>query len=362
MEPVRHSNISKLRPASDSTLCALSLSLFAPLREPLLFRAKAQRGAKAQRRDLRFYKILFTLLSVCFAASSVGGKARLAVLDMGATETAQRVTDKLVRSLAADAGGLAVMDREEGRMAARGIGYTGSLNLTVEEARDLGEAIGCDFYLTGDAQTLRRSSSSRPVFFESYASIFIVSARTGRLILWDRPAFEAATASEAEKLLLAELVQRAARYALAIQAAVEGERNERELAVTRGAPVIEEVPEETAPQSKGLRLPAPYRRLRPVYPETAARAEAEATVDVLVDIDAGGEVSRIEVVRWAGFGLDESAVNTIRQMHFRPAMRDGVPLPMRVLLRYNFQRPKKETGEKENAGKGEEGKGGKGNR
>jgi TonB family protein len=127
------------------------------------------------------------------------------------------------------------------------------------------------------------------------------------------------------------------------------------LSVTRGAPVIEEVPEETSPQAKGLRLPAPYRRLRPIYPETAARAEAEATVDVLVDIDAAGEVSRVEVVRWAGFGLDEASVHIIRQMHFRPAMRDGVPLPMRVLLRYNFQKPKKEDVEKAEEVKGRNG-------
>ena len=39
--------------------------------------------------------------------------------------------------------------------------------------------------------------------------------------------------------------------------------------------------------AEGLRLPRPYRRLVPAYPETAARAEAEATVDVLVDLDRG---------------------------------------------------------------------------
>jgi TonB family protein len=92
--------------------------------------------------------------------------------------------------------------------------------------------------------------------------------------------------------------------------------------------------------------------VHPVYPETAARAEAEATVDVLVDLDAEGEVTRVEVMRWAGFGLDDSTVNTIRQMHFRPATRDGVPLPMRVLLRYNFQRPAKEVKDKSKKAQG----------
>ncbi len=279
------------------------------------------------------------------AAETQARRTRLAILEPGATETSRRAAEKIAHALAADRE-LSLLDRDESGAAARGVGYAGSLNLTLEEARDLGAAIGCDFYLTGDAQTIRRSSSARPVFYESYASLFLVSARTGRLIMWERPSFDADKADAAEKLLLAELLQRAPRYAAAIRAAQESERNERELAVTRGAPVIEEVPEETSPQSQGLRLPAPYRRQRPAYPDTAARADAEATVDVLVDIDAAGEISRVEIARWAGFGLDEATLNTVRQMHFRPAMRNGVPLPMRVLLRYNFLRPKKQDEEK----------------
>jgi len=78
---------------------------------------------------------------------------------------------------------------------------------------------------------------------------------------------------------------------------------------------------------------------KPPYPESAARAEVEATVDVLVDIDARGEVGRIEIARWAGYGLDQSVLDTVKQMHFFPAMRNRVAIPMRVLLRYNFRKP-----------------------
>jgi len=88
-----------------------------------------------------------------------------------------------------------------------------------------------------------------------------------------------------------------------------------------------------------VRAPRPYRRLKPPYPESAAHAEIEATVDVLVDIDARGEVGRVEVVRWAGYGLDQSVVETARQLHFFPAQRDGAAIPIRVLLRYNFRKP-----------------------
>jgi TonB family protein len=79
--------------------------------------------------------------------------------------------------------------------------------------------------------------------------------------------------------------------------------------------------------------------LQPSYPDSAAAAEVEAVVDVLVDLDSNGEVGNVQVARWAGFGLDEATVATVRQLHFFPAMRNGTAIPLRVLLRYNFRKP-----------------------
>jgi TonB family protein len=136
--------------------------------------------------------------------------------------------------------------------------------------------------------------------------------------------------------------ERRQRYAGAIRRAQEDERNQRALAQSHSTPVIEDAPAEAEAEAQGLRLPQPYRRQRPPYPEEAARVELEATVDVEVEIGADGEVMRVDVVRWAGFGLDEATVQTVRQLHFRPAMRGRTPVPMRVLLRYNFRKPPKQ--------------------
>jgi TonB family protein len=271
---------------------------------------------------------------------------RVAVLDAGAGATAARVSERLAK-LVSEAGAgsgrrLSLLDRGMARAAARGAGYAGSLNMTLAEARSLGASIGCDFYLTGDAQTIRRTSSTRPVYFESYASIFIVSSRTGGLVLWERPAAEADTAAAAEASLLALLDAKAgARYASALTSAFEHE--ERERLNTSNAEeqesVIDLSNDEEAAARTDMREPAPYRRLRPAYTEAAYRAEAEATVDASVEIGGDGEVRDVEIVRWAGFGLDEEVASTIRRMHFRPAERDGEPLAVRVLLRYNFRRP-----------------------
>jgi TonB family protein len=124
-----------------------------------------------------------------------------------------------------------------------------------------------------------------------------------------------------------------------IRKAREQEREDRALISNASVPLIEEAPgDDTVAANQGLRMPRPYRRLRPTYPESAAVADAEGTVDVLVDVGADGEVLKVDVARWAGFGLDDITVATVRQMHFFPAMREGKSIPMRVLLRYNFRK------------------------
>lgn len=290
--------------------------------------------------------ILCIALSPALAASAQENRrVSVAVLEMGGTPTAARVTErlsKLLASLKIKGATLALLDRGMSAAAARGVGYAGSLNLTLAEARSLGAAVGCDFYLAGDAQTVRRSSSTRPTYFEAYASVFVVSAHTGRLVQWDRPAAEADTAEEAERALLAKLEGGAQLYADAAVNAAEREERER-FAIEEGetASVIDLSTDEGAASHRDLREPAPYRRLRPAYTDAASRAEAEATVDAVVEIGTDGEVAGVRVVRWAGFGLDEEVVATVRRMHFRPAQREGEPVPVRVLLRYNFRKPPK---------------------
>ncbi|MEP6818423.1 MAG: energy transducer TonB [bacterium] len=267
----------------------------------------------------------------------------LAVLDFGDSALARQAADKVAANLKRETS-LVVLDHDQVRAAARGTGYAGSISLSLSEARDLGAALGCDFFILGDAQTLRRSPSTGPVYFESYASIFVVSARTGRLVRWDRPNLRAAAAVAAEQALLAQLANGHTDppYTISIHRAQEEERGERELTTAEQIPVIEAAPDDDkSAAAEGLRLPRAYRHLIPAYPETAARAEVEATVDVLVDLDATGEVTRVAVARWAGFGLDEATVDTVRRLHFFPAMRNGVAIPIRVLLRYNFRKPPK---------------------
>jgi TonB family protein len=282
---------------------------------------------------------LLLLASNVYASSN--GRPTISVLDFGKTSSGKLAAETIRTHLRAT-GELLVVDADLSRSAAMGVGYAGSLNLSVSEARDLGAALATDFYLVGDAQTLRRSSFKRPVYYESYCSLFLVNSRTGRLVAWERPSFESGEATSAEELLSQHLSSEdfLQRLLVAIRRASEDERSQRLIITPPATPVIEEAPDDKkTAEAQGLRVPRPYRRLRPEYPESAARAEVEAIVDVLVDVDAAGEVGEVQVARWAGFGLDEATIATVKQMHFFPAMKNGTAIPMRVLLRYNFRKP-----------------------
>lgn len=265
----------------------------------------------------------------------------IAVVGFGDSQTANKVTEQISELLRAN--DFRITDSDRARAAAKGVGYNGSLNMTLEDARNLASAIGCDFFITGNAQTLRRSPSTSPVYFESYASLFLVSARTGKLVFWERQEFRRPTAIEAERTLLNALSAATTRerYQSTIRRIAEEERNFRATAIDRSAPVIELMPD--ADTTTGVRAPRPFRRPKPPYPDAAAYDQVEATVDALVDIDANGKVGGIEIARWAGYGLDESVINTVKQIDFFPAMRDGVAIPMRVLLRYNFRKPPQQS-------------------
>ena len=289
-----------------------------------------------------FIKIAFVLLlispTVTLAQNSISQKT-ISILDLGKSSIASKAVQK-IRDRFHSTTEFLVADPDLSRAAAQGSGYAGSLNMTLTEARDLGVAMATDFYTLGDAQTLRRSSSDTPVYFESYCKLFIVSSRTGRLVYWAHERERSNSAETAEQKLLERLSAEDVFYKIkiSIRRAIEDEHQLR-TSEPANTQTFEVAPDDEAAEQNGLRLPRPFTRYRPEYTEAAASAEVEATIDLLVDIKSDGEVAQVQVARWAGFGLEESAIATVRKLHFFPAQRDGKAIPLRVLLRYNFRKP-----------------------
>lgn len=205
-------------------------------------------------------------------------------------------------------------------------------NLSTEDAQNFGTAIGCNFFVLIKAETLRRADLSKSGFYiESYVAVYLVSARTGRLIFWNLLSFKTPSAAESEKQLADSLENLTAEISANITSANKNEPDEE-------LPKLEELPAENSAEAKNFRSPLPYRQIKPEYTATASLYKVTATVDASVDLDESGTIKRVEITRWAGYGLDESVEATIRKMQWRAAERNGKSLPIRVLLRYNFKK------------------------
>lgn len=201
-------------------------------------------------------------------------------------------------------------------------------NQTSETAQRIGTVIGSDHFLLIKTDVSRRTSSPRPLYYEASAFVWIVNSRTGGLVSWLHSAKQGDTAADAEGLL----VRSASDIADAVEASI------------KTAPTFESSPdfEMFDPDSKALRPAMPYKRIKPEYTSIAYLFDVKATVDAIVSIDENGVVRHIDIARWAGFGLDASVIDAIRKMNWRAGERNGKPLPMRVLLRYNFTKIEKE--------------------
>src|SRR5207253_11286209 len=117
----------------------------------------------------------------------------------------------LAEALSRD-GRVALIDASIVQSALVGIGYDGSINMSKDEARKLGAAIGCDFFLVGKAEALTRSEHENESHEEAYTGVMIVDGRTGALTVFDYISNKASTRESARQPLMKTLDARAAGY------------------------------------------------------------------------------------------------------------------------------------------------------
>ncbi len=72
------------------------------------------------------------------------------------------------------------------------------------------------------------------------------------------------------------------------------------------------------------------------YPEIARRAGVEGIVYVMAYVDAEGIVQTVEIARGIGAGLDEAAMEAVKQARFIPGKQRGQPRRVRVTVPVRF--------------------------
>jgi protein TonB len=75
----------------------------------------------------------------------------------------------------------------------------------------------------------------------------------------------------------------------------------------------------------------------PEFSDEARRAKYQGVCVVSLIVDAQGNPQRVAVVRHLGMGLDEKAVEAVKQYKFKPATLQGKPVPVEVNIEVNFR-------------------------
>lgn len=75
----------------------------------------------------------------------------------------------------------------------------------------------------------------------------------------------------------------------------------------------------------------------PEYSEEARKAKYQGTVVLWVVVGPDGRVHDIKVSRGLGMGLDEKAIEAVRQWKFEPARKDNQAVPVQVSIEVSFR-------------------------
>ena len=86
-----------------------------------------------------------------------------------------------------------------------------------------------------------------------------------------------------------------------------------------------------------VKAPIVINRVEPIYPEEARKARITGIVIVEATISREGVVKNVQVLKPLPFGLDQAAVDAVKQWTFKPATFNGQPVDVLFNLTVNFQ-------------------------
>ena len=86
----------------------------------------------------------------------------------------------------------------------------------------------------------------------------------------------------------------------------------------------------------GVSAPRVVEDPSPDYSEEARKAKYQGTVVLWLIVDANGRPRDVKVARSLGMGLDQKAIEAVRNWKFQPAMKDGTPVAVQINVEVNF--------------------------
>jgi TonB family protein len=87
----------------------------------------------------------------------------------------------------------------------------------------------------------------------------------------------------------------------------------------------------------GVTAPSVLHKVEPEYSEEARKAKYQGTVLLYIEVDPSGRATNIKVQRSLGLGLDEKAIEAVKQWKFKPGYKDGKPVTVAATIEVNFR-------------------------
>ena len=90
--------------------------------------------------------------------------------------------------------------------------------------------------------------------------------------------------------------------------------------------------------SPGITPPKATKSPDPPYPDLPVDTEPRGVVVMMIGVDTHGHVGPVQVVRSSAPVFEKSAVATVKTWKFKPAKRDGKPVPVQITVEMSFSR------------------------
>jgi periplasmic protein TonB len=87
----------------------------------------------------------------------------------------------------------------------------------------------------------------------------------------------------------------------------------------------------------GISAPQAISTPDPEYTQAARDAKTQGTCVLWMIVDEHGEPRDIRLLRGLGFGLDQKAIDAVRQWRFQPALKDGHPVSVQIKVEVGFR-------------------------
>jgi periplasmic protein TonB len=87
----------------------------------------------------------------------------------------------------------------------------------------------------------------------------------------------------------------------------------------------------------GVSKPELIRKVEPEYSEEARKAKFQGVVVLYIVVDPNGNAINPRVMKSLGLGLDEKALEAVKQWKFKPGYKDGKPVAVAATVEVSFR-------------------------